>query len=291
MSNELPVCFECSGEQLYSVVHLAEYPAPCGVLIVVGGPQYRVGSHRQFVLLARDLALAGFPVMRFDYRGMGDSEGETGIPEPCEHVEKDIRRAIDVFFEQAPGLEKVVLWGLCDGATAALLYARCDRRVAGIVLLNPWLGTEQGAAKAYLKHYYLDRLRDPELWRKIRRREFSLGTSIASLLRTASAAVGLKRPAAKVSCAIPDTMDGTMRAEHMAEGLEQFHGPVLLILSGNDHIAAEFRTVTSESRKWRKLLNASRVTQRDFPEADHTFSRREWRDQVAAWTRDWLRYL
>jgi len=49
--------------------------AACGVLIVVGGPQYRVGSHRQFLLLSRRLAAEGHPVMRFDYRGMGDASG------------------------------------------------------------------------------------------------------------------------------------------------------------------------------------------------------------------------
>jgi len=50
--------------------------ADTGVLIVVGGPQYRVGSHRQFVMLARFLADHGVPCMRFDYRGMGDVSGE-----------------------------------------------------------------------------------------------------------------------------------------------------------------------------------------------------------------------
>jgi alpha/beta superfamily hydrolase len=45
------------------------------VLVIVGGPQYRAGSHRQFTLLARSLAEQGFAVLRFDYRGMGDSTG------------------------------------------------------------------------------------------------------------------------------------------------------------------------------------------------------------------------
>ena len=44
---------------------------------MVGGPQYRVGSHRQFTLMARAFAAAGYPVLRFDYRGIGDSEGES----------------------------------------------------------------------------------------------------------------------------------------------------------------------------------------------------------------------
>jgi hypothetical protein len=46
------------------------------VVIIVVGPQYRAGLHRQFVSLARTLSTAGFLVLRYDYRGMGDSDGE-----------------------------------------------------------------------------------------------------------------------------------------------------------------------------------------------------------------------
>ncbi|HBZ05431.1 MAG TPA: hydrolase 1, exosortase A system-associated, partial [Massilia sp.] len=49
----------CRGAWLYGIVSLPAAPHPRGVLIVVGGPQYRAGSHRQFTLLARDLAAAG----------------------------------------------------------------------------------------------------------------------------------------------------------------------------------------------------------------------------------------
>lgn len=45
-----------------------------GVLIVVGGRQYRVGAHRQFVSLARALAAAGYPAFRFDVRGTDGSQ-------------------------------------------------------------------------------------------------------------------------------------------------------------------------------------------------------------------------
>ncbi|KAB8057318.1 hydrolase 1, exosortase A system-associated, partial [Janthinobacterium violaceinigrum] len=59
--------------RLVGILSLPAAPGPRGVLIVTGGPQYRVGSHRQFVLLARALAAQGVPVLRFDLRGMGDS--------------------------------------------------------------------------------------------------------------------------------------------------------------------------------------------------------------------------
>jgi hypothetical protein len=76
--------------------------------------------------------------------------------------------------------------------------------------------------------------------------------------------------------------------ERMAEGLRHFKGRVLLILSGDDLTAAEFRDTVKASRRWRRLLAQPQVTIRELPAANHTFSRREWRDQVAAWTREWL---
>ena len=51
-------------------------PGRLGVIILIGGPQYRAGAHRQFVHLARSLADEGIACLRFDFRGMGDSSGE-----------------------------------------------------------------------------------------------------------------------------------------------------------------------------------------------------------------------
>jgi LmbE family N-acetylglucosaminyl deacetylase len=75
LSGESAIAFGCEAETLFGVLHRPVQPGTRGVVIVVGGPQTRVGSHRQFVLLARALAAAGVAALRFDYRGMGDSSG------------------------------------------------------------------------------------------------------------------------------------------------------------------------------------------------------------------------
>ena len=135
---ERVVTFDCQGDSLYGVMHLPETPGTRAVLVVVGGPQYRAGSHRQFTLLARSLAMNGVAAMRFDYRGMGDSEG---AERAFGDVQDDIAAAIDAFMAAAPGVREIVLWGLCDGASAAMMYAPLDARVSGVVLLNPWIRT------------------------------------------------------------------------------------------------------------------------------------------------------
>jgi exosortase A-associated hydrolase 1 len=278
------LAFTCGGDRLVGVASVPATPARRGVLIVVGGPQYRAGSHRQFVLLARQLAAAGVPAMRFDYRGMGDSEGE---PRDFTDIGDDLQAALDQFFVTVPGMAEVVLWGLCDGASAPLCQASLDPRVTGLVLLNPWVRTEHGIAKTTLKHYYRSRLLEAELWRKILQGQFDFAGAARSFAALVAAAFrsGRARPATAAATAeAPLPLP-----ERMAAGLASFRGKVLLILSGADLTAQEFSDLAAASPSWRKLLAAPRVSRRDLPGADHTCSRRVWRDQVALWTCDWVR--
>lgn len=271
-----PVTFTCEGETLVGIVTCPPQTAQRGMLIIVGGPQYRVGSHRQFALLADRLAAQhGIAVMRFDYRGMGDSSGEL---RGFEHAAKDVRAAIDAFFALVHGLREVVLWGLCDGASASLLYAPQDPRVSGVALLNPWVRSAQTEAAARLKHYYWTRLWSGEAWGRIVSGRVDLRASIRSLSDSVAGAVAGGR----------DTPRGAALHERMADALARFHGRVLIILAGQDLTAQEFVDVTEKSRQWQRLLASSHVTQRELPEATHTFSTREWRDQVAVWTAKWM---
>ena len=283
---EQAIAFCCNAELLYGIVSVPEQPANRGVLIVVGGPQYRVGSHRQFALLARSLAGQGIPAMRFDYRGMGDSCGDA---RDFEDVGPDLRAAIDQFFASVPGMREVALWGLCDAASAAMFYGARDPRVCGLALLNPWVRTTGGHAKATLKHYYRDRLLQPALWKKIFSGKFDYRRALSSfsgLLRAARDKGQLSDSAHSSDAAAPAAAP---LPERMFEGLAGFNGKVLLILSGRDLTAQEFSEVVKASRPWQRLLGSVRVTRKDLAEADHTFSRRAWRDQISTWTGDWIK--
>jgi uncharacterized protein len=277
MFSERSLSFACGGDWLYGVASVPAQPASCGVLIVVGGPQYRAGSHRQFTLLARALADAGIPAMRFDYRGMGDSEGDM---RNFESVDEDIRSAIDRFCAEVPGLEKVVLWGLCDGASAAAMYALNDPRVCGLALLNPWVRTEEGAARATIKHYYASRLLQREFWRKLFGGRFELRAAAASFVALARSAASTRQPPQEAA-SLPDRLHASLGA---------FRGPVLVMLSGADLTAQEFAGLYGQP-KWKKLLDAPRFERHTLPRADHTCSRREWHEQVSAWTIAWTSRL
>lgn len=272
---ERAILFPCGGDELVGVLAQPSVASgDIGVIVVVGGPQYRTGSHRHFTLLARDLAGQGVPTLRFDYRGMGDSEGDV---RSFEAVEQDIRAAIDAFASRLPEVRRFVLWGLCDGASAAALYAGTDARVAGLVLLNPWVRTAASEARVYLKHYYLRRLLSREFWRKFFSGRIAVGASLGGVLDMTRAA---RQPAGDEA-----DMSASLSAR-MASRLACSRLPLLIVLSGNDFVAREFDACTSSGGAWGKVLERADVVR--FDEANHTFSSHSWRHAVQAHSLQWV---
>lgn len=280
--SELPITFSCAGETLLGVVHHPATSPGVGIVIVVGGPQYRVGSHRQFVLLARSLAARGVAVLRFDCRGMGDSTGE--FP-GFEHIQPDVGAAIDAMLAAAPTVRCVGLWGLCDATLVICAQARRDHRIAGVALLNPWIRSESGQARAQLKHYYFARLADKVFLRKLIRGEVDLLGSLRSFAGVVGRA--LRSFHLRSDARAKARADAPLAAQ-LADDLRRFQGRVLIVLAGRDLTAMEFEDFAGRSEEWRRIYAAERVEKRNLPEADHTFSRREWRDRVADWTVEWI---
>jgi len=268
--------FSCAGETLVGVLAMPEKPRnQRGVLIVVGGPQYRVGSHRQFLLLSRRLAEAGMPVLRYDYRGMGDSSGDIRT---FEAVTEDLRAAVDVFSKEAPSVKEVAIWGLCDAASAALMYAADDKRICALALANPWVRTAEGYANAMVKHYYGSRFMQWDFWRKLLSGQVNVFASLCGLLGNLRARAA-KKDKATASMSLPD---------RMGSGLQRFSGPVMFLLSGEDLTAQEFEETIKSSPLWQRALERPAVEWRRLDAATHTFSSSVWRDQVADWTIEWV---
>ena len=271
--------FPCAGETLLGIVAVPERSQATGVLLVVGGPQYRVGSHRQFLLLSRALADAGYPAMRFDYRGMGDS---TGGLRDFEAVSDDIAAAIGAFQANCPELTRIVLWGLCDAASASLLYwdATRDARVGGLVLLNPWVRSEASLAKTHIKHYYGQRFLQAEFWQKLLTGNLGIGLALSGFVNNWMRA--RQAPGRESFADVQPFQKRMMRA------LKDFPGHVLLLLSGDDYTAKEFLEAIQADSAGAQALESCRLTRIDVVGADHTFSEAKWRLAVQEATTAWI---
>jgi uncharacterized protein len=280
---EQAVTFACGDDALVGVLALPqapERPSRTGVVIVVGGPQYRAGSHRQFVSLARALAAAGYASLRFDARGMGDSAGER---QSFEHQSDDITAAIDVLQRQVPQVDEVVLWGLCDGASAALLYCdeRRDARVRGLCLANPWVRSEASLARTQLKHYYTQRLMQREFWAKLLKGGVAPGAPAELLRSLRRVLAGSLRQPREPQARIPFQ-------QRMALAWNVCDGDLLLLLSADDYTAREFVEFVAADPHWSNSLRHPRLTRDDLDGADHTFSGAASRALVERATLRWL---
>jgi len=305
MTTEVSLDWTCGSNRLYGILHRPERENSRGIVIVHGRPAYRIGVHRLYVQLARCWAAEGFPVLRFDYRGAGDCEGD---PPAWTETSEDIRSAIDAFLANAPQLRDIVLWASCGGAADAMLYACQDARVRALALVNPWSFDARRRARRKIRYYaglYLRRMAHRDWWARILRGETDVRVKAHSVGRMLKDAAGIKSiaaaPAPSASMYQPGLTPTATRAhlsyrdphivEELHRSIEKFSGKTLLILSGADNNAQSFKDLLEASSKWQALFSPPRVRRHDLPGADHSFRRPQWRQQVESWTLDWLHNL
>ncbi|MBN8501404.1 MAG: hydrolase 1, exosortase A system-associated, partial [Sphingomonadales bacterium] len=98
--------FICEGSALAGSIDMAN--ATTGLLIVSGGNEVRSGPWGSQAELADRIAAARFPVMRFDRRGVGDSEGQNG---GFTTSAPDLQAAVGAFRAHVPTLRRIVAYG------------------------------------------------------------------------------------------------------------------------------------------------------------------------------------
>ncbi len=133
---ETPLYFPHGGLALFGVLHEAAGTEP-KLPVVFCHPfgEEKLWTHRVFVSFARELALRGHAVLRFDQTGNGDSEGEFSQSSVSSAL-GDLACAIDRL-KELTGSREVALLGLRLGATLASLAVEERDDVRALVLWAP----------------------------------------------------------------------------------------------------------------------------------------------------------
>ena len=143
--SESPFFFDLGGDRLFGMHHRPQRAAPggppgeprCGVLLCHAAAEEKLWSHRVYVSLARELAGQGYPVLRFDCRGEGDSDLEFEEA-TLETRVADALRAAAVLLEREPRLERCIFLGHRLGcAVAARAAARSPAPVQALIAWDP----------------------------------------------------------------------------------------------------------------------------------------------------------
>ena len=235
--------FSCEGQTLAGTLDQAN--GTTGLLIVSGGNEIRAGAFSGQAQLADEIARAGWPVFRFDRRGVGDSEGTNAS---FRGSGPDIASALAAFRDNAPHIRRIVGLGICDAASALILNQ--DIGFDALILANPWvLDDDNDTAPpppAAIRARYIQKLRNPGEWRR-------LLTGAVSPIKLFRGLMAASRP----SPAKTTQLAGSLQAE-----LARYSGAVRILIAERDRTAQIF-----EANWPRKDARIARC-----PNASHAFA-------------------
>jgi len=281
---ETAFAFDCEGSSLIGFIHEGNPSNDIGILTITpGGPQCRIGVGRQLVRLARRLAAEGVTVMRFDHRGLGDSEGSF---RGFQDTHNDIAAAIDEFQRRLPSIRRVILWGGCDAASAALLNAYKLPAVVCVIAGNPFVSSPVTAAKAQRKHY-LSRLKQKSFWVKLLKLEYNPKEYAAGALQK------LKRKSAPNKEASADTSERKSHpqgnfVENILTGLRKFNGRILFLMGDRFLLSTEFDQLVVSTPEWRAAYNKPGYERIDIKGGDQVFSNQESQERMFDAASQWI---
>ncbi len=211
---------DCAGSTLAATLDAT--PGTTGLLIVSGGNETRAGAFSNQAQLAAQIAAAGHPVLRFDRRGVGDSEG---VNMGFRHEAEDIAAAFAAFRAHCPLLKRVVAFGNCDSASALMLSG--GQGFDGLVLSNPWTYEDEHAdpppPPSAIRARYAAKLKNPRELLRLATGKVNIGDLMRSIRHAATRA------------SAPSGL-----AAEMAAGLTGFAGPVRILVAERDRTGQAF---------------------------------------------------
>jgi uncharacterized protein len=300
-----------AGHALHCILH---EPAPdlpksdLACLLLSPGVKMRVAPHRLYRKLAPEFLCRGIPVLRVDFHGLGDSEGE--LPETMldqlyrqvqlgRHVD-DARAAIE-YCARELGSRRFIVGGLCGGALTGLLAAEHDQRIVGLYALGiPVVLDGAGRHEAAnmtrgqlrsVRSKYLRKLLQPSAWLRLLSFRSDLRLLLASILP------GFKRPGGRGAApepgqvpapSTPPAANVNMTFVRAYFKLLASRTPMLLLFSGADRLQWEYDEKIA--RPWAASLHKTESCARVvvIPHANHVLGDPAWVAEGRRHTGAWL---
>jgi uncharacterized protein len=292
------------GLTLYGMLHSPPAGAArnCCVLLLSPGIKGRIGPHRLYLKLAERLVPMGFHVLRFDFHGLGDSEGDAE-----EDVLADLYNAIqggryvdDTFdamdwMQLNNRVDRFVGSGLCGGSITALLAAAKDPRICallGIGLPVTLDGGEATRGRFLTTHQtkeargqLMQRLAQPWTWSKF----LSGRSNYRVIWRVFRQVLGLKDTRQVLEASAAPVVDNTNPLAAPAFlGLLRSGRPALLAYSGADRLLSQFRERLEERHREALGTFAALYRVHVIAEANHILSDPAWVAELQDVAGGWL---
>jgi uncharacterized protein len=307
-----PVTFlNKDGRRLFGMLHRPQRPRTdgVGILLLSPGVKGRIAPHRLYNKMTRRFVALGFPVLRFDFYGLGDSEGDNpealladfyGAVQVGRYI-GDTIAAMD-WMQQTEGTSRFIAAGLCGGALTGLLTADRDPRVAALLALSipVILDGSRIDSSLYMtdvqlkgnRQRYLGKLRlwDAKVWHSwVRFLTFQSHYSLIVRALTKPVLKRLGKPPVVTAEAAAEPKDNTNPLFAPAfRGMASSRRPMLLLFAGSDRLLFEFEVKFVERHRAWFEANADLYTMHVTPLANHVFSFPEWQQDMLEQSCRWL---
>ena len=290
------VTFDCEGLQLRGTLRGAPevQRGDLGVVLLNQGPLDRSGAHQISTTIATRLNRAfNIPTLQFDARGVGESEGDWITPDDGEPIHDlygrifngawnpDTLAAIS-FIQQATGVKRVVLVGLCGGASTALHVASLHPAVIGVAMVGMPVRHDAtvpgvaGLADGFIRdetNKYVQKLRSFEAWKRF----LTFQTDYSTFRNVIGARLSrrfARHPAKSISGCINRNFRAAVSARKQ----------LLFVYGENDYYWTEFKEL------FLPQFSTSSGTFRleTIPSANHTLTEADWQERLLASLCAWL---
>jgi dienelactone hydrolase len=252
---------------------------PIGIIIFNAGLIHHIGPYRMSVDIARGLENVGFPVLRFDFSGIGDSRKTMEPMEYHQMVQKDYHAAVDVLARYC-GSEQFILIGLCSGADNAHVLMEGDTRIKGIVPID---GYAYPTLKFYLKDYGPG-LINPRKWVKHGPRLFKKYI-LQKFNKKSDGQQNADEPEIYERTFPPKSSVMATLDNRLSDGMKAFY-----IYTGGVPIYYNYKNQFWDMYK--RVKNRKNLTMKYYRDADHTFTsitiRRQMIADICTWCEQFL---
>lgn len=301
-----PICFDnAEGHKLFGIYHPPDFrrpPRKTAVILLSPGVKMRIAPHRLYNLMADKFAAMGFAVLRFDFWGLGDSEGECpeefladlyGEIQIGRYV-KDSQCAMD-WISREKGFDRFIIGGLCGGAITGLLTGADDPRCVG--LLSVGIPVILDSANLDMSRY-ITQWQATVIRQGYFRKLFSLNAWIRLITLKSDFSL-IWRSVFRPSKPGEDT-GGKQELDNAEKSnvnplfapklfaLLERGSPALMIFSGSDRLLYEYEEKFASKYRQRLEPVRSLLTFYVVPHANHILSLQEWKQEMLQQACTWL---
>jgi hypothetical protein len=306
------------GRLLFGTLHLpaqrrAELPA---VVLYSPGAKMRVGPGRLYVPLTEVLTAMGYLVLRFDFYGLGDSEGdleETVLADVYTNIQvgryvADGQIALE-WLRREYGASRFIVGGLCGGALTGLLVAEREPSIEALLSIGMTVTLDSDGATpskyltrfelAHLRQGYLAKLLNPKAWLRLLTFRSDFSVIVRSMLAGLADRVRGVAGGRAASTSTPMTSPADLAAApHLANVNPLFPtaffafldrgGRALMVFSEKDRMLGDWREKFLDLHPEPMRRFAPQVREHVVAGANHVLSERAWQQEMHDVARQWL---